>query len=158
MKTNAKIALALFAVSLCTQSVAALNAEEMVSALEPDKIESLARGFGSATLKKERDGEPYIIGLIDGTKYGIYFYGCEDGRECQSIQFSAGWTDANVTMDTINRWNRDKRFGKAYLDKEGDPRIEMDVNLDYGVTTRNFEDTFDLWSRVLKSFKTDFLD
>ena len=52
---------------------------------------------------------------------------------------------------------RDKKFGKAYLDQDGDPRLEMTVNLDYGVTQRNLDDTFDWWTKALARFKRDVL-
>ena len=158
MKINTNIAAAFLSTMFLTQMMPELNAADTVTGEKAEMIENLARGFGSATLERRSNGEPYIVGRIDGTKYGIYFYGCENGKACQSIQFSAGWSGTKMTLESVNRWNRDKRFGKAYLDKEGDPRLEMDVNLDYGVTKGNFEDTFDIWTRVLKSFKNDFLN
>lgn len=36
--------------------------------------------------------------------------------------------------DRINEWNRTKRFSRAYLDREGDPIIESDIDLEGGVT------------------------
>ncbi|WP_345973421.1 YbjN domain-containing protein [Sulfurimonas diazotrophicus] len=153
------MALSLLTACVFMPNIQLLHAEDLLWAEGAKAIESMAKGFGSATLKTSSNGAPYIIGRIDGTKYGIYFYGCEDdGSACKSIQFTVGWSEAKMTMETINRWNRDTRFGKAYLDEEGDPCLEMDVNLDYGVTSRNVEDSFDLWTRALKSFKTDYLD
>lgn len=83
----------------------------------------------------------------------MYFYGCAKGRECDDIQFSAGWSGPKVSLEKINEWNRDKRFGKAYIDSDGDPRLEMEVNLDYGVSAKNLEDSFNWWSKALKEFK-----
>ncbi len=60
-------------------------------------------------------------------------------------------------MEEINAWNRDKRFGKAYLDDDGDPALEMNVNLRYGVSRKNFDDTVDFWRIVLKTFKEEVL-
>ena len=50
----------------------------------------------------------------------------------------------------MNAWNRDRRFGKAYIDADGDIAIEMDVNLWGGVTPKNLDDTFDWWRIVLE--------
>jgi hypothetical protein len=49
----------------------------------------------------------------------------------------------------VNRWNRDYRFGKAYVDAEGDVILEWDVNLWGGVSPANLDDTFDWWRTVL---------
>ena len=42
-------------------------------------------------------------------------------------------------METINAWNRDTRFGKAFLDEDLDAVIEFDVNLEHGVSRDNLD-------------------
>lgn len=104
-------------------------------------------------------GDPKLDSRIDGTRFGVYFYDCKDGGTCQSIQFSAGF-DLNNPMDMarVNKWNRERRFGKVYLDDEGDPFIELDINVDYdGVGKKNFDDSIDIWRLVLSEFR-DFID
>lgn len=137
--------------------VPAAYADNIVSAADPDAILNIATGYGSATLKKDSSNDPFISGRIAGTKYGIIFYGCSNGKDCNHIQFAAGWSGVEVSMDDINAWNRDKKFGKAYIDKDGDPRFEMAVNLDYGVTQRNLDDTFDWWTKILAGFEKEVL-
>ncbi|MDR1360479.1 MAG: YbjN domain-containing protein [Deltaproteobacteria bacterium] len=113
----------------------------------------IAKGFGSATLGKNESGDPMITGRIDGIKYGIYFFDCTSNKDCRSIQFSAGWsTTDKPSWDKINEWNRDKRFGKAFLDTDGDPRIEMDFPLPE-VQTSYLEIFFSWWQTALKSFQ-----
>ena len=46
-----------------------------------------------------------------------------------------------------------KRFAKAYLDDQNDPVIEMDVNLQGGVSRKNLEETFDLWIYSMGKFE-----
>jgi len=128
------------------------SAAQMISAKNVDGILNIARGYGSAVLQKDGDGDPFIVGRMDGTKYSISFYGCRHGRDCDDIQFASGWEGANVTLERINRWNRTRRFAKAYLDRSGDPVLEMSVNLDNGVSTANLDDTFAWWQRILKEF------
>ncbi|AWI79602.1 YbjN domain-containing protein [Parazoarcus communis] len=129
----------------------------MIDATDPSRIYEIARGFGSAELGRDGQGDPRIVGRIDGTKYGIYFYGCRKGKDCDDIQFSAGWSGTKVSLEKINRWNLEKRYGKAYLDRDGDPRLEMVVNIDYGVSTRNLEDSFNWWTKAMESFKEEVL-
>ncbi|MCW8919154.1 MAG: YbjN domain-containing protein [Gammaproteobacteria bacterium] len=133
------------------------HANDIISAENPDAILDIAKGFGSAILKKDSSGDPFITGRIDGTQYGIIFSGCSDGKECDDILFASAWGGVKVSMNDINAWNRTKKFGRAILDKDEDPRLEMAVNLDYGVTRRNFEDTFNWWTKALSGFKKDVL-
>lgn len=130
---------------------------QLVDATNPSRIYEIAKGFGSAELDKDSDGDPKITGRIDGTKYGIYFYGCSNGKNCDDIQFSAGWSGTEVSLEDVNRWNLQKRYGKAYLDQDGDPRLEMGVNIDYGVSVKNLEDSFSWWTKALKGFKEEIL-
>ena len=50
-------------------------ADEIVSAQEQEAILNVAKGFGSASLDKDSDGDPMIVGRVEGTKYVIFFYG-----------------------------------------------------------------------------------
>ncbi|MBN1858152.1 YbjN domain-containing protein [Candidatus Bipolaricaulota bacterium] len=52
-----------------------------------------------------------------------------------SLLFYAAWsTDAPFEFSAINNWNRLARFGRAYVDDQGDPVIELDLLLSGGVT------------------------
>ena len=131
---------------------------DVVSANSPALIRDIAQGYGSATLDKGADGDPEITGRINGTKYGVYFYGCTKGKNCDSIQFSAGWGGGSrISLNALNEWNKNKRYGQAYLDKDGDPAIKYTVNLDYGVTRGNLDDTFNIWTIILKQFRKEVL-
>ncbi|GLK66266.1 YbjN domain-containing protein [Paracoccus kondratievae] len=125
---------------------------------DPDVIRLLMMDFGlPVEMTKDDSGDPMIESRIDGTRFQVYFYSCE--KSCQSIQFSAGFDlDDPMNATKANRWNRDKRFGKVWLDEEGDPFIEMDIGLaGEGVGRKNFEDTLDTWRIVLSDFR-GFID
>lgn len=155
MKTI-NVAKLVLACCLAVGSMAA-SAAQTVDAENPDAILNIARGYGAATLEKDNQGDPKITGRIDGSKYGIFFYGCSSGAKCDDIQFAAAWAGKKVSLEDINKWNRDKRFGRAYLDRDNDPVLEMDVNVDHGVTKANLDDTFDYWVKVMKAFKKEVL-
>jgi uncharacterized protein YdbL (DUF1318 family) len=123
------------------------QAATLVDATDPDQIVNIASGFGSAILEKDSAGDPKIVGRIDSIRYSIYFYGCSNNKNCRDIQFSAGWSGYNVSLNDINRWNAKKRYGRAYLDSDNDPRVEMTINTYKGVTYRNLEDSFDTWQK-----------
>lgn len=127
---------------------------------DPDVIRTLMTDFGLIVEKDMDDsGDPRLTSRIDGTGFGVYFYDCTADTNCQSIQFSAGFDLENpMSMQMVNEWNRGRRFGKVYLDDEGDPYIEMDINVDFeGVGRKNFDDSLDIWRLVLSEFR-DHID
>ena len=138
---------------LAAAGTSAIAQNQIIDATNPQAIFEAARGFGSAELEKDSDGDPKITGRMDGVRYSVYFYGCKNNQQCKTIQFSASWSaPGKVSVERINQWNRDKRFGKAYLDKDNDPVIQHDVNLFGGVTRKNLDDTFDWWKTIVVDF------
>ena len=132
-------------------------AADLVTAKQPSQILSIAKGFGSAKLETDNSGDPVIRGRIDGTRYTVYFYGCDSGKNCDDIQFMAGWSGYKVSRAALNNWNKERRYGTAYLDDENDPILHMAVNLKYGVSRQNLDDTFDWWKVALKDFTKEVL-
>ncbi|MEL7312534.1 MAG: YbjN domain-containing protein [Pseudomonadota bacterium] len=152
-----KASLALFALLLSLASPA-LFADDLIDATDPDAVLNVARGFGSARLSEDGIGDPLISGRIKGEKYKLFFYMCEDNKNCKDVQFWSGWTGTDVTLQDVNRWNNEKRFGKAYIDDEGDPILTYVINLNGGVSYENLEDSFDWWQTMLSSFVTEVLE
>jgi hypothetical protein len=131
-----------------------LAASDIITANDIDKILEIARGYGTARKAGGGNEDPYITGKLSGINYSIDFYGCNDKHEgCTSIQFHAGWDVTDVPADRLAKWNSENRFGSAYLDSDGAPVMEMDVNLDQGVTADNFDDTFDIWRIIVEDFR-----
>ncbi|MRX49681.1 YbjN domain-containing protein [Paracoccus sp. S-4012] len=145
MLVRSALALALMVVPAFSQ--------DLVDGSDPEAILAIAKGYGSADLQTDDAGDPQIIGRMDGQQYAVSFYGCEGGKDCTNLQFAAVWVvDGAVTAEAVDAWNEAKRFGKAYLDEDGDPWLEMDVNLAFGVTRQNLDDTFDWWKVVVDGF------
>lgn len=136
---------------------ASANAQTMVTAKDTTVLLDIAKGFGSAKLGTDDYGDPQITGRMDGIAYRVDFYGCEDGKDCTDLLFVAGWRTDALTIDDVNRWNAEKRFGKAYIDSDGEPVMEMAVNLDFGLSRKNMEDNFAWWQHVIKSFRDDYI-
>jgi hypothetical protein len=121
----------------------------------PQVILDIASSFGTANIETDDLGDPMIRGRIDGIIYAVFFYGCTNHVACNQIQFYASWSDVTITTDALNSWNRDTRYGKAFLDNERLPVLNMDVNLTAGVTEANMRDTFEWWKVVLADFSDE---
>ncbi len=127
-------------------------AQTIVDGSKVDEVVTIARGYGAATLETQGDGNPRIAGNIKGVPYYVFFMNCTDQAACEDINFYAGFADIKPTMDALNAWNREKRFGNAYLDADLDAAIEYDVNLEYGVTRENLDAAFGVWSVLLEQY------
>ena len=130
-------------------------AQEIVDATNPGKLADIIRDLGyRAVLSTDSVGDPKIETSVNGTDATILFFGCEDNANCKILLFKIGYDLADGTeLEVINTWNQEKLYGRAYLDDEKDPWIEMPVNLSGGVTRENFEDTFDWWDKVVGEFE-----
>ena len=130
------------------------QAQSIVDGNMVDEILNIARGYGSATLETQSNGDPKISGRVEGVTYQVFFMNCTDNASCEDLNFYAGFLDNKQTLDVINAWNRDKRFGKAYLDSDLDAVVEFDVNLEHGVTRENLDAAFGLWTLILDQYTT----
>lgn len=132
-------------------SAARAQDDEILQKPEPAAILDIAKGFGPARMEKDDNGDPMISGRVEGVKYLIYFYGCEDHENCKSLQFSTGYTDP-LTAEQANAWNAKYRWVKVY---SGDgSNFKMDVSFAGGITKANLEEQFSNWNAMAANIKS----
>ncbi|MEM8662775.1 MAG: YbjN domain-containing protein [Pseudomonadota bacterium] len=140
-------------IALATLMVAPAAAQTLVDGTNPERISQLIRGFGTAEVSKDNEGDPKITGAIGVARYLVLFFGCTDGANCRDIAFYSTIDNPAVTFEQLNKFNDDNRFGTAYrLDAET-VVVKMPVNLFKGVTEESFLDTVDWWRIVLDKFR-----
>lgn len=135
-------------------------AQDRIVAKDPGLILAYFEGEGyPSTLETDGQGDPLIQVKYFGTSFSVYFWGCEDNTDCQSIQFYSGYrTEGSVDLEMINMWNTDFRYARGYLTEEGATRIEYDVYLgEDGVTRSDFDGIVETWSRGLRRFE-EYID
>ncbi|MGC8792296.1 MAG: YbjN domain-containing protein [Bryobacteraceae bacterium] len=94
-------------------------------------------------LDHDSHGDPLIRFRVEGYNCLLFFYGVEDGR-AMSLQFRAAFRE-QAPLEKVNEWNRRKRFLKVYLDEDGDINIDMDVDLEGGVTRAYLAERLRTW-------------
>ena len=139
----------------CVSVSVAGQAQAQTVTASAESIASVLRANGyQAEVGKGSDGDPMIRSGAGGSKFTMLFFGCTKGQDCTSVQFYTGYTGTSADVKKVNQWNATKRFGRAYIDKDGDPVIEMDVDLDEGGMSRKlFEDNLAVWSALVGSYK-----
>lgn len=128
------------------------SAQTLLTGADTSEILNAARGYGSATLTTQSNGDPQITGKIEGITYQIYFRNCTNNADCEDLNFYLGFLDLKPTLEVINDWNFNKRFSRAYLDQDKDACIEMDLDLVKGVTADYLDSQFGLWAMVVGQF------
>ncbi|AMG74537.1 MULTISPECIES: YbjN domain-containing protein [Sphingopyxis] len=129
---------------------------ELVNASNPATIKAIVESQGwPATLVSKPGDDPYIESNRNGLKFLVLFMNCTEGRNCKTLQYYMGFSDAKqVPLEKFNQWNKEKRFARAYRDDEGDPVLEMDVDVDFnGIPRENIGETFNTWSSLMDTFR-----
>ena len=147
MKFNAMFAGGALALALTISAQA-----QSLTAANTDEILNAARGYGSATLTAQSNGDPQITGKVDGITYQIYFRNCTDNKKCEDLNFYLGFLDLKPTLQVINDWNMNKRFSRAYLDQDQDAVVEMDLDMVKGVSAEYLDSQIGLWTLVVGQF------
>ena len=129
---------------------------ELVNAKNPATIKAIVESQGwPATIVAKADEDPYIESNRNGLKFLVLFMNCDDHKNCKTLQYYMGFSDAkNISLERLNQWNKDKRFARAYRDDQGDPVLEMDVDLDFaGIPRENIGETFNTWASLMDSYR-----
>lgn len=130
--------------------------QDLVSAEDPARLAAVIQDLGfQARVDKDSSGDPLIRSSAGGGDYQIEFYGCTQNRRCKTLRFYSGYdlTDG-TTLEVVNQWNLDKRFASAYMDDEDDPFLQMDINMEGGISRESFETSVALWQSLKGQFET----
>lgn len=123
----------------------------LVCASKPQTIVDalLAAGY-KARLTKDGEGDPKIESAANGYDFSIFFYDCQQGRNCASIQFQVSFADdGKNTPELANEWNRSKRFLQMSVGKDNGLRVCYDVTTVGGLNSKNFADVIDWWAGMM---------
>ena len=137
--------------------MAPANAENVTA--DVDRITAILQSEGYQAKRAGETAAPRIETAMSGYSATVVFYGCDDkGQACKSVQFYAGFNPkTSPTLQAMNDYAKDNRFGRIYLDEDNDPVIEMDVDLEAGgMSEELFIDNLAYWTTILDRF-ADFV-
>ncbi|SEV88377.1 Putative sensory transduction regulator [Aliiroseovarius sediminilitoris] len=151
MKLQELTASAVIGAGLATSAFA-----DPIKASDPQTVLAYFQDIGApATLTEDSVGDPLIELQYYGTTFAIFFYGCSDNINCNSLQFYAGYTAENeISSEALNTWNAEQRYGRVYQDDEGNKKLEYDIYTgNAGVDSDDFDEMFDIWTELVESFE-----
>jgi hypothetical protein len=56
----------------------------------------------------------------------------------------------------LSKFNSEVKFGRAYVDRDGDVTLQMDRNSSGGVSIKNIESDFDVFLLLISKFLSDY--
>ncbi|WP_176591065.1 YbjN domain-containing protein [Sphingobium sp. EM0848] len=154
MKKTA-IAAALWAAFMTTSGQAADSdpcGPGLVCANDPQTVVRAlqAEGYKAALGKSKTTGNPKIESAASGYDFTIFFYECEQGKNCGSLQFQLSFEDdGGNTPELANKWNKDKRFSQMSVWDDHSLALAYDVTTVGGLNQKNFADVIDWWAVML---------
>jgi hypothetical protein len=117
---------------------------DVIEKISAGKLERIVQSFREVKNFEERGNNKYYFEL-EGFKVFVFSTG-------NTLQLYALFT-GRVSLSRINEWNKNKRFAKAYLDKDNDPILESDLELTGGVTEQNIKEWIKTYYLCLKGFR-----
>jgi hypothetical protein len=127
---------------------------------ELDRMVRLLQEVGYRAAPSEGASVPTIETKFSGVATYVQVLNCEDEQQvrgCEVLRFYAGFDKPDgIDMKLVNDWNYEKYFGRAYLDEENDPFIDLVVSM-VDASDANIKDVINWWDVVMGQF-TDHID
>ena len=120
-----------------------VSAQKMRERITAEQLNGLLGDKGMEGQVNERGN---VVVNNGGSKIVFFISG-------QTLQAYYGLTGTSANVQTMNEWNKTKRFGRAYIDAENDPCVELDYDLEGGASDESIKVWFDTVTAIVRSFK-----
>ncbi len=90
-------------------------------------------------------GEHVVLVGVDGADSDVSY-----------ITYLNGVTLGEGGHKFLSKFNSEVKFGRAYVDRDGDLALQMDRNSNGGVTVRNIESDFEVFLLLISKFLSDY--
>ncbi|MBB5518697.1 YbjN domain-containing protein [Amphiplicatus metriothermophilus] len=100
------------------------------------------------------DFQPNAIAVFVGDHVVVVAIDGPDG-DISYITYPPGVSIRQVGHEFLSRFNSEVKFGRAYVDRDGDIAIQMDRNAAGGVSLANVESDFDVFLLLISKFLSD---
>jgi len=108
-----------------------------------------ADGYAVQDFKKNmlavKVGEHVVLVGVDGADADVSY-----------ITYINGITLGEGGHRFLSKFNSEVKFGRAYIDRDGDVALQMDRNSTGGVTLKNIESDFEVFLLLISKFISDY--
>lgn len=132
--------------SLLLIAATPVRAEKIIETIDAPTVVSLLAEQGFPNAEIDADGD--VIVRMQGYRV-LFLIGTYQGK---SVQARFAISGSSAKMEQMNQFNRDVRFGTAYLDGDGDPALSADLDLEGGVAIGRVKDYFRTVNELMVRF------
>jgi hypothetical protein len=118
----------------------------VIESISGTRVVELLKDAGFTDAATDEDDD--VIVSMQGYRV-LFFVGTYEGKNI-GARFALAGTKA--TADTVNIFDREKRYGRVFLDDEGDPVLESDLDLEGGVTEARVRDFLRTYNELMVHF------
>jgi hypothetical protein len=101
-----------------------------------------------------QDFQPNILAVYVGDQVVLVGVDGADG-DISYITYLAGVRIESLGHEFLSKFNSEVKFGRAYVDRDGDVAIQMDRNSTGGVSIANVKSDFDVFLLLVSKFLSD---
>lgn len=101
-----------------------------------------------------QDFQPNILAVYVGGQVVLVGVDGADG-DISYITYLAGVRIESLGHEFLSKFNSEVKFGRAYVDRDGDVAIQMDRNSTGGVSIANIKSDFDVFLLLVSKFLSD---
>jgi hypothetical protein len=109
---------------------------EVITGVTVESVQKRIQAMGfDCTRGKDDKGQDnnYFVFKAEGFKVIVFV------PSSTTVEVDTVFDDVHPSLASINEWNRDNRFSRAYIEKDGSADLEDDLDLASGVTAEGFE-------------------
>ncbi|MEO0319517.1 MAG: YbjN domain-containing protein [Pseudomonadota bacterium] len=136
----------MFAVAVFTLAPAAAEAGNVTKR----QITSILSEQGYAV----RDFDERMVAVVVGDHVVLVAIDGADG-DISYITYINGVSVKLLGYEFLSQFNSEVKFGRAYVDQDGDIALQMDRNAAGGVSAENIESDFDVFLILIAKFLSD---
>lgn len=122
---------------------------EVLERITVERMQAMIQHEGFPDVSVDPDGD--LIVRMNGYRVLVSV----SQNDYSVVLFRFAISDTRATLRDINDWNGTKLFSRAYLDDDGDPVLELDVDLAGGVTVARLRDAVRTFAQVQAEFLRD---
>jgi hypothetical protein len=130
---------------------------QVFTSFTPDEVAAILRDAGYRAQIEFKDNTYSIVTGMGGYTVVAWLI-CDKNKSCDSLDWDIAFNASpNFTLELANKWNREKRYAKAYIATNGRFFIEYSMEFSGGVTrsavaqsARRFDSLcseFESWSK-----------
>lgn len=133
-------------IMLLSASIVHADDSAVIHSLSSAQMKSFLQAEGFPNIEIDSDDDL----LVRMQSYRIIIFVRENNY--RNVKYRFALANTSATLRDVNEWNLNKSYTKAYLDNDGDPVLEMDVDLEGGVTVARVKDSIRTFNQSMSLF------